>query len=240
MFGTLRRKRLLAPLLCGSLLSGGCYLFGPETGQFPQSGAVNDKAVGQDGQPGTGTGQSPKPGALPERHPPDVPPPVPDSQAKDATSTVGYLAPTGGQSPYSPIYGPSGPAVSRQAGDPRSSNVVPVENRTGGESDQPTSYNGSDIDSYRARVQQLEKSLEQRERAAKRSIAELQAAAEELQRTRADLAAARKEADDLRARMRDRERENNEALRAYCNKIEQLLGEAPPEAAPKPVPPKGQ
>jgi hypothetical protein len=236
MFGSLRRKRLLAPVLCGSLLSGGCYLFGPETGQFPQSGAVNDKAVGQDGQPGAGTGQAPKPAALPERHPPDVPPPVPDAQGKEAT-TVSYIPPSGGLSPYSPIIGPSGPAGSRLPG----SNVVPVENRTGQETDLPTNYNGSDIDSYRARVQQLEQRLEQRERAAKRSSAELQAATEELQRTRNELAAARKEADDLRARMRDRERENNEALRAYCNKLEQLLGEAPtPEAAPKPAPPKGQ
>ena len=83
----------------------------------------------------------------------------------------------------------------------------------------------SELKALETRMQQLEHRLEQRDKVVRQSGEEVQAATEELHRTLANVETWRKEVEETRAKLRDRDRADIESLKATVKTLERLLDE---------------
>jgi peptidoglycan hydrolase CwlO-like protein len=84
-------------------------------------------------------------------------------------------------------------------------------------------------------MQQLEQRLEQRDLAVRQSGAEVQAATEELRKTVTHVETWRKEADELRTQMHNRDKEEIDMLKKQIQLVERLLAEESPASSSSPI-----
>ena len=277
MLGLLRRQRLLAPVLFGTMLTGGCQLFGTNAPSSPRSGAIDGKIVNSQQ---TDSAVSPRKGAGPELPPVvetngsgrgDDGRPVSSlrssTEGKEATTVTRISstpdASTGGSSrtidlstlppgtrttvtsstvanPSNAVPAASGPAGqvvrtdARQQTAPGTPNRLPTgsaEEQTDRADEMTMKYrSGSDdaIKRMELRLQSLEQRLELGDRAVRQSGVEVKAATEEVQRTRVQNEGLRKEADELRIKLRNRDKEEIESLKTQIETARRLIGKEPP------------
>ncbi len=244
MIRRLRRRRLLAPVLFGALMTGGCELLGTDTVQLTPPRTFGDKAPETGVQPkDTGASAGPKketppeqaallgtprPGQAPGRHESSVSGFEPE--AKEATN-VDYIPPTTASAYNRATVVSGAPRVSpRPAPTQPTGRVVtltPGEFRVERDTDTTMKYTPDDPDGKKleTRVQQLEQRLEQRDRVVRQSGTEMQAANEELRKTLAHVEALRNEVNEMRARLGNRDKEDVETLQLTVKALEKMLGE---------------
>jgi hypothetical protein len=244
MIRRLRRRRMLAPVLFGALVTGGCQLLGTDTAPLtppqtfgdkaPETGAQMQKtgpfAGPNNGTPADQTAMlgTPRPGQAPRRH--ESPASAFEPEAKEATN-VDYIPPATA-SPYNRATTVSSTARAPSRPDPtlptgRVVTLTPGEFRVERDADVTLKCNSGDPDAKKleTRVQQLEHRLEQRDRIVRESGTEIQAANEELRKTVAHVEALRNEVHEMRARLGNRDKEDIESLQLTIKALEKLLAE---------------
>ncbi len=248
MIGRLRRSRLLAPVLFGSLLTGGCQLFGPDAPPKTQTG-LNDNKTTKTDAPSLLTGS----GDRKNEAGPDQPVATafrnrPESESRDAAAVtldprtkeapnVSYIPPT---APTPGASGPAGLTIRPNANQQTAGDAAPgrILSPPPGESllkreDEMTmksSVGDANLKLLQTQIQQNQQRLEQRDKAVRQSEAEVQAAAEALRTTRAKVESSQKELDDVKTQLRNRDKEDIAILTPLVEALERRLKEeAPPE-----------
>ncbi len=249
MIGLLRGRRLLAPVLFSTLLSGGCQLFGTDSKPITPAGAFDKKKINTTEQPlsvptaerkneGGANTQQAGDGFRPKREVEGREVSAADAGLKKDATNVVYIPPTSSIAirPTSAPSGPSGvpvrPDLSAQTSTGAAGTILNSSplNKLDRETDAAVKVNTAapETKSLEVRMLQLEQRLEQRDRAVKQTGAEVQAATEELHRTLGSVETWRKEVDEARAKLQKREKEDIETMKLTVKTLERMLAEDAP------------
>jgi hypothetical protein len=231
MIKKLRKRRLLAPVLCGTLLTGGCELLGTSTAPLTPPRSFGDKASDAGAQPGAAGRPAGPRGELPPDQTAVLGTPRPgqpsgrrdpisglEPEPKEAT-TVDYIPPGPG-SPYSPAAALPQAKSAQQTTAGRVMTLTPGEFRIDRDNEMAAKLNAGEPDARKldTRVQQLDRLVRQ-------SGTEVQAANDDLRKTAAQVDALRNEVNELRAQLRKRDSDDIESLQRTVKALEKLAGE---------------